>query len=69
MLKVFAYPCGFYLEDEIEVLASYGYIQNLMDGKLNKSKSLDLYRLHRLYPLNDSCFKIILKQFYKSIKY
>ena len=69
LLKVFAYPCGFYLEDEIEGLANEGFIQNLMDGKINKSKTLDLNRLHRLYPLNDSIFKMIIKQIYKTVKY
>lgn len=69
MLKVFAYPCGFYTDDDIKILSENGYIQNLMDGKINKSNSLDLNRLHRVYPLNDSVFIIILKQIYKSIKY
>ncbi len=69
ILKVFAYPCGFYTDEDIEILSQNGYIQNLMDGKINKSASLDLNRLHRVYPLNDSVFKIILKQIYKSIKY
>ena len=69
LLKVFAYPCGFYLEEEIEALANEGYIQNLMDGKINKSKTLDLNRLHRVYPLNDSVFKMVIKHIYKTIKY
>ena len=69
LLKVFAYPCGFYTEAEIEKMAENGYIQNLMDGKINKSNCLDLDRLHRVYPLNDSVFKMIFKQLYKSIKY
>lgn len=69
LLKVFAYPCGFYIEEEIDAMANNGYVQNLMDGKINKSNLLDLNRLHRVYPLNDSVFKIILKQIYKVIKY
>lgn len=69
LLKIFAYPCGFYTDDEIEILANNGYIQNLMDGKINKSNSLNLNKLHRLYPLNDSILKMIFKQIYKSIKY
>ena len=69
ILKIFAYPCGFCTDEEIKVLEENGYIQNLMDGKINKSNSLDLSRLHRVYPLNDSVIKILLKQLYKSIKY
>ena len=69
LLKIFAYPCGFCTDAEIETLASNGYIQNLMDGKINKSNSLDLNRLHRVYPLNDSVFIIVSKQIYKSAKY
>ena len=69
LLKIFAYPCGFYTDEEIEILANNGYTQNLMDGKINTSNKLDLNTLHRLYPLNDSVFKILIKQIYKSIKY
>ena len=69
ILKVFAYPCGFYTEEEIKILEDNGYIQNLMDGKINKSNSLNLSNLHRVYPLNDSAFKIVIKQIYKTIKY
>lgn len=69
LLKVFAYPYGLYTEDSIETLWENGYIQNLMDGKINKSNNLNMSMLHRVYPLNDSVFKILLKQLYKSIKY
>lgn len=69
ILKIFAYPCGFSTDEEIEIMAQNGFIQNLMDGKINKSHSLDLNHLHRVYPLNDSVFKILLKQIYKTIKY
>lgn len=69
ILKIFAYPCGYCTDDEIEILAENGYVQNLMDGKINESNSLDLNRLHRVYPLNDSIFKILIKQIYKTIKY
>ena len=34
-----------------------------------KSKNLDLSRLHRCYPLGDSVFKMVLKIFYRSIRY
>jgi hypothetical protein len=41
----------------------------LTDNKINKSKNLDLSRLHRCYPLSDSIFKMTLKIFYRSIRY
>ena len=69
ILKVFAYPCSLYTEEEIDLLAQNGYIQNLMDGKINRSNSLNIYKLHRIYPLNDSVPKILLKRIYKIIKY
>ena len=67
--KIFTYPYGLYNEDQIDVLKENGYIVNLTDNKINKSKSLDLLRLHRDYPLSDSSTKIILKIFYRSFKY
>ena len=69
LLKIFAYPCGFYTEEGIEILSENGFVQNLMDGKINTSSTLNLNKLHRVYPLNDSVFKILLKQIYKTIKY
>ena len=69
ILKVFAYPYGLYTNESVQILADNGYIQNLMDGKINKSKNLDLSMLHRVYPLNDSVLKILLKQAYKTIRY
>lgn len=69
LLKIFAYPCGFYTDEEIDLMKNHGYIQNLMDGKINKSNTLDLNRLHRVYPLNDSVLKILVKQIYKASKY
>ena len=68
-VKVFTYPYGLYTEEQIELLKKEGYIQNLTDNKINKSKNLDLYRLHRDYPLNDSLNKICLKLKYRSIRY
>lgn len=67
--KIFTYPYGLYTDEEIEAFKKEGYIQNLTDNKINKSNSLDLYRLHRCYPLNDSIYKMMLKIFYRSIKY
>ena len=69
LLKVFAYPYGLYSDESVKILADNGYIQNLMDGKINESKTLNMSMLHRVYPLNDSVFIILLKQFYKIIKY
>ena len=68
-IKIFTYPYGLYKEEQVEELAKQGYIQNLTDNKINKSKNLDLSRLHRCYPLNDSLFKILLKIQYRSFKY
>ena len=55
--------------DEIEKLRTLGYVQNLTDNKINKSKNLDLSRLHRCYPLSDSTPKIVFKMMYRSIRY
>ena len=67
--KIFTYPYGLYTDEEINALQNEGYIQNLTDNKINKSKSLDLARLHRCYPLSDSPVKIIIKIAYRSIRY
>lgn len=67
--KIFTYPYGLYTEEQVNALEKEGYIQNLTDNKINKSKSLDLSRLHRCYPLSDSIFKMILKIIYRSIRY
>ena len=56
-------------EEQIENLKKEGYIQNLTDNKINKSKDLDLYRLHRCYPLSDSIYKMMAKIIYRSIRY
>lgn len=68
-VKVFTYPYGLYKEEQIVELEKQGYIQNLTDNKINKSKHLNLSRLHRCYPLEDSVFKIIFKIHYRSIRY
>lgn len=67
--KVFTYPYGIKGEEKIEALEEAGFVQNLTDNKINKSNELDLSRLHREYPLNDSVGKILLKTFYRSIRY
>lgn len=68
-VKIFTYPYGLYTEEEIVELEKLGYIQNLTDNKINKSKNLDLSRLHRDYPLSDSTMKIIIKIVYRCIRY
>lgn len=69
MTKVFTYPYGLNGEEKIEALEKEGFIQNLTDNRVNQSETLDLSRLHREYPLNDSVAKILLKTFYRSIRY
>ena len=68
-IKIFTYPYGLYTEEQVQALKKEGYIQNLTDNKINKSKSLDMSRLHRCYPLHDSIFKMTLKLIYRSIRY
>ena len=67
--KVFTYPYGLYSEDQLNPLKEEGYVINLTDNKINKSKDLNLYGLHRCYPLSDSLFKMELKIIYRSIRY
>lgn len=67
--KIFTYPYGLYREDQSEALEKEGYIINLTDNKINKSRDLNLYGLHRCYPLSDSIFKMKLKIMYRSIRY
>lgn len=69
LLKVFTYPYGLYTEEQRETLKNDGFIQNLTDNKINTSNNLDLYGLHRTYPLEDSPLKIILKIQYRVLKY
>lgn len=58
--KVFTYPYGAYREEQIEVLAKEGYIQNATDDEINQSSALDLKCLHRFYvKQNESAYKII----------
>ncbi len=68
-IKIFAYPYGLYGEGQSEALEKEGYIVDLTDNKINKSKDLNVYGLHRCYPLNDSVFKMKLKIIYRSIRY
>ena len=67
--KVYTYPYGLYSNEGKELLKENGIIQNLTDNKINQSKDLDVYGLHRMYPLNDSIWKIILKIEYRAIRY
>ena len=69
LLKVFTYPYGLYTEEEENALKEAGFIQNLTDNKVNTSENLNLYGLHRMYPLDDSVFKILLKIQYRLIRY
>ena len=67
--KIFTYPCGVYTEEQVETLRSEGYIQNLTDNRINSSSKLDLSRLHRCYPLSDGVLEILVKIFYRSLRY
>ena len=67
--KIFTYPYGLYSQEQLEPLKKEGYVINLTDNKINKSKDLNLYGLHRCYPLSDSLFKMELKIIYRSIRY
>lgn len=69
LLKVFTYPYGLYTNEELKLLYKNGYIQNLTDNKINDSNDLNLYGIHRCYPLNDSLNKILLKIYYRDIRY
>ena len=67
--KIFTYPYGLFTEEQIQEFDKLGYVQNLTDNKINKSNDLNLSRLHRCYPLNDSIYKMWAKIFYRSIRY
>ncbi len=67
--KVFTYPCGLYSEEGQEILKQNGIIQNFTDSKINQSKTINLYGLHRMYALEDPTWKIILKIEYRHFKY
>ena len=69
LLKVFTYPYGLCTEEGIKALEDRGFVQNLTDNKINQSSKLDLSRLHRCYPLNNSVLKILLKIQYRVIRY
>lgn len=68
-IKIFTYPYGLHTNEQIQALKEEGYIQNLTDNKINKSKDLNLYGLHRCYPLSDSIYKMMAKIIYRSIRY
>lgn len=67
--KIFTYPYGLYSNEGAELLKDNGIVQNLTDNKINQSNKLNLYGLHRMYPLEDSVFKILLKMEYRNIRY
>ena len=67
--KVFTYPYGLHNEENKKILSENNIIQNLTDNKINKSNSLNLFGLHRMYPLEDPVWKILLKIEYRGIKY
>lgn len=67
--KIFTYPYGLYTKEEQELLNKNGIIQNLTDNRINTSKNLRLDGIHRMYPLNDSVFKIYLKIEYRNLRY
>ncbi len=69
IIKVFTYPCGLYKEETIKALEQEGFIQNLTDNKINKSKTLNLSGLHRCYCLGDSTLKMMIKLKYRAIRY
>ena len=68
-IKIFTYPYGLHTKEQLQALKEDGYIQNLTDNKINKSKDLNPFGLHRCYPLNDSIYKMIAKIIYRSIRY
>lgn len=67
--KIFTYPCGIYTEEQVKALKNEGYIQNLTDNRINNTSNLDLSKLHRCYPLSDSVLEILVKVFYRSLRY
>lgn len=69
LLKVFTYPRGSFSDESIEALKNAGYMQNLTDNKVNLSNKLNIYSLHREYPLEDSVFVILLKTQYRVLRY
>lgn len=68
-LKVFTYPCGLFTGEQLEKMKEQGYMQNLTDNEINTTANLNLYGLHRCYPLNDSVPEIMIKKIYRQIKY
>ena len=67
--KVFTYPYGLNSNEIVDKLKNEGFVQNFTDNKINSSKKLDMSRLHRCYPLQDSVGKILLKMYYRIIRY
>lgn len=69
LLKIFTYPYGLWNNEGIDALRERGFVQNLTDNMVNQSNKLDLSKLHRCYPLNDSLLKILIKIQYRSLRY
>lgn len=67
--KVFTYPYGLNSEEIVTKLKNEGFVQNFTDNKINSSEDLDMSKLHRCYPLQDSVEKILLKMHYRIIRY
>lgn len=67
--KVFTYPYGLNSNDIVNKLEEEGFVQNFTDNKINESKNLNMSKLHRCYPLEDSIGKILLKIQYRLIRY
>lgn len=68
-IKIFTYPYGLFTEEQIQEFEKLGYVQNLTDNKINTSNNLNLSKLHRSYPLDDSIYKMWAKIFYRSVRY
>jgi len=67
--NVFCYPYGLFSQEGQQKLKDIGIIQNLTDNRINESEYLNLYGLHRSYPLSDSILEIILKIEYRTLRY
>lgn len=67
--KVFTYPYGLNSDEIVNKLQKEGFIQNFTDNKINSSKNLNLSKLHRCYPLDDSIEKMLVKVLYRRIRY
>ena len=67
--KIFTYPYGLHTKEEQELLKQNEIVQNLTDAKINTSDNLDIYGLHRMYPLSDSPLELYFKIDYRAMVY